>query len=319
MTTVAQRPRIVVVGSIMVDLITYADPLPRAGQTLRGSSFQMGFGGKGANQAVTAHRLGSDVTFVARVGQDVFGDLSIDSLSAQGMDTGMVKTIEGSTTGVAPIWVQNDGTNRIIVVPGANDALTAEAVADELARVEHADCVVCQLEIPEAAVAAALTIGAHLGAVRILNPAPAPESRAATKLFASSDWVVPNEHEFELLWGSKPTDTEIVAASESWGCGVIVTLGAEGAAAVVDGEVVRLRPPDVQVTDTTGAGDAFVGGLAYALGCRMDVVTAIELGNICGALSTEALGTQASFPTRGAVERLSRRRDDSIPSDLERR
>ncbi len=300
-------PRLVVVGSIMVDLVSYADPLPQAGQTLRGSRFQMGFGGKGANQAVTAHRLGCDVTLVARVGDDVFGDLSTDNLQQQGIDLSTVRRIDGSTTGVASIWVQSDGSNRIIIVPGANDALTADGVALELAQVTRADCVVCQCEIPEEAVAQALRIGREIGAITILNPAPALPPESATELFASSDWVVPNEHEFELMWGAKPSDGEIIAAGQQWGCGVIVTLGAEGAAALIDGEVRRRRPPEVQVIDTTGAGDAFVGGLASALSRRMDVVAAIEIGNICGALSTRSSGTQSSFPTLGDVERLAER------------
>lgn len=301
---ITSSPRIVVVGSIMVDLLTYADPLPEAGQTVRGSRFQMGFGGKGANQAVIAHRLGCDVTLVARVGADVFGELSIDSLQQQGIDTSMVKRIDNSTTGVAPIWVQRDGTNRIIVVPGANDALTANAVTLELAQVTRADCVVCQCEIPEESVGEALRIGREMGAITILNPAPALPTGSAPQLFGSTDWVVPNEHEFELMWGTKPSDAEIIAAGARWGCGVIVTLGAEGAAALLNGEVTRRRPPEVQVTDTTGAGDAFVGGLAYALSRRMDVVAAIEIGNICGALSTKSSGTQSSFPTLDEVQRL---------------
>ncbi len=277
----------------------------------------MGFGGKGANQAVLAHRLGSDVTLVARVGDDVFGDLSIDSLRANGIDTSMVRRIEGATTGVAPIWVQKDGSNRIIVVPGANDDFTANAVALELAQIRNADCVVCQCEIPEESTAAALTIGSEMGAITILNPAPALPTRSVTRLFESTDWVVPNEHEFELMWGAKPSDHELVAAGESWGCGVIVTLGAEGAAAVVDGEVIRRRPPSVQVKDTTGAGDAFVGGLAHALSCRTDVVAAMEIGNICGALSTKSSGTQSSFPTRAEVESLATRRVAPARSELD--
>ena len=316
MTATGEPPRIFVIGSVMVDLITYADPLPQEGQTVRGSSFQMGSGGKGANQAVVAHQLGSDVTFVARVGRDAFGDLSIHSLTQLGMDTTMVRRVDGLTTGTAPIWVQKNGSNRIIVVPGANDALTAEVVAAELAEVQRVDCVVCQLEIPEEGVEEALAIGARLGAITILNPAPAPSSREVTRLFANADWIVPNEHEFELLWGRRPTDEEIKAAAAHWDCGVIVTLGEEGAAGTADGDVVRRRPPQVQVNDTTGAGDAFVGGLAHALGCGMDLAVAIELGNICGALSTESLGTQSSFPTKAAVERLSGHKSRRIVSDL---
>lgn len=296
-------PRIVVVGSVMVDLIAYADPLPSAGQTVVGSAFQIGCGGKGANQAVTAHRLGAEVVFVGRVGADVFGEMSLENFRTQGIDVAGVKALEGESTGVAPIWVQADGSNRIIVVPGANQALSSQDVEQELDGLTGADCLVCQLETPPAAVAAALAVGARLGAIRILNPAPATEDCVA--LFSLADWVVPNEHEFALLWGTEPTDAEILAASTAWSCGLIVTLGAEGTAATVNGEVVRSRPPSVVVTDTTGAGDAFVGALAHALGQGAAIGEAIEIGNRCGALSTQARGTQTSFPTREALDRAS--------------
>ena len=296
-------PRIVVVGSVMVDLIAYADPLPSAGQTVVGSSFAIGCGGKGANQAVTAHRLGAEVVFVGRVGDDAFGTMSLENFRAQGIGVEHVQALDGRTTGVAPIWVEGDGSNRIIIVPGANEHLTAEDVERELSGLTDADCVVCQLETPPASVAAALAAGARLGATTILNPAPA--SADCVGLFAAADWVVPNEHEFALLWGGEPTDSEILAASAAWRCGVIVTLGAEGAAATVDGEVVRSRPPSVTPTDTTGAGDAFVGALACALGQGAAIADAVEMGNRCGALSTQVRGTQTSFPSREALDRAS--------------
>ncbi len=303
MSASAAAPRIVVVGSVMVDLVAYADPLPSVGQTVVGSAFQLGCGGKGANQAITAHRLGADVVFVGRVGGDIFGDLSLENFREQGLDETHVQRLEGWSTGVAPIWVQADGSNRIIVVPGANAALSAEAVEQELAELTGADCLVCQLEISLDACRAALAVGARLGATTILNPAPA--SVEAVPLFASADWVVPNEHEFELLWGREPTDVEILAASAAWDCGLIVTLGAEGTAATVGGGVLRSRPPSVTVTDTTGAGDAFVGALAFALGGGAALAEAIELGNRCGAFSTRSRGTQTSFPSREAMGRTT--------------
>jgi ribokinase len=293
-------PRIVVVGSSMIDLVAYADPLPAAGETVMGSLFQQGFGGKGANQAVTARRLGADVVFVGRVGQDTFGPMTLDNLRAEGIDTDTVKALEGQSTGVAPIWVEADGTNRIIVVPGANQALTAADVRDEIADLPAPDVVVCQLEVPEEAVAEALHIGRSWGAVTILNPAPARVS--ATELFPLADWVVPNETEFALLWGAEATDDEVRRASDEWACGLIVTLGERGAIALVDDAIVRREPPAVDVVDTTGAGDAFVGGLSFALASGLDVGAALELGNLCGALSATARGTQTSFPTREAVE-----------------
>lgn len=294
---------IVVVGSVMVDLVAYADPLPTVGQTVVGSAFQIGCGGKGANQAVTARRLGADVVFVGRVGADVFGEMSLENLRVQDLDARRVKAIEGESTGVAPIWVGADGSNRIIVVPGANDALSAQDVEADLAGLTRADCLVCQLETPLDTVAAALAAGARLGAVTILNPAPATPD--CIPLFRAADWVVPNEHEFALLWGTEPSDGEILAAAAAWDCGLIVTLGAEGAAATVGGEVVRSRPPSVTAVDTTGAGDAFVGAFACALAGDAGIGAAVELGNLCGALSTQVRGTQTSFPTREALDRAS--------------
>jgi ribokinase len=285
----------------MVDLISYADPLPEVGQTVYGDAFEIGSGGKGANQAVMAHRLGADVTFIARIGQDPFGDISRDNLQAAGLRTDTVRTVEDVPTGVAPIWVTSDGGNRIIVVLGANARMSAAAVREDWPARSEIDAVVCQLEIPYEATAAALAIGTASGAVRILNPAPA--HRDAVALFAAADWVVPNEHEFEYLWGDPPTDTAVGAAASHWGCSLVVTLGAKGAVAALAGDVIRVPAPKVTTVDTTGAGDAFVGSLAYGLASRLPPRAAIELGNLCGALSTQLRGTQRSFPTRGLVDR----------------
>lgn len=296
-------PAVAVVGSMMVDLIAYSDPLPAAGQTVVGSAFELGYGGKGANQAVTARRLGADVMFVGRVGDDVLGELSLENLTAQGIDPVLVQQVDGRSTGVAPIWVEADGANRIIIVPGANEAITPEDVRDALSTTARIDCVVCQLEIPLDAVSEALRIGRATGAVTILNPAPAHPDAAV--LFGAADWVVPNEHEFRLLWGATPSDEAILAAAAAWYCGLVVTLGEAGAAATQGGrEVVRRSPPPVTPIDTTGAGDAFVGGLAYALAAGDSLDAALTLGNVCGALSTQARGTQASFPPREAVDAL---------------
>ncbi len=300
MTATSEMPRIVVVGSVMVDLIAYADPLPQAGQTVTGTAFEIGCGGKGANQALSAHRLGAHVTFVARVGTDTFGDISLANLSAQGIDASRVKRVGGAVTGVAPIWVTDDGNNRIIIVPGANQAMSAEVVRTELATLSRADILICQLEISDEAVAEALAIGAAAGATTVLNPAPARAQSVA--MFNAADWVVPNEHEFEMLWGASPTDQEILAAATEWNCGLVVTLGAAGAAATNGVDIIRLRPPRVSVVDTTGAGDAFVGGFAVGLATGGSLPSAVELGNVCGALSTEARGTQSSFPTREMIE-----------------
>ena len=295
----SEAPHIVVVGSTMVDLIAYASPLPGPGETVEGRDFRLGFGGKGANQAVMAARLGAEVTFVNRVGDDLFGRLTRENLSERGIDTRRVGIVDGASTGVAPIWVEADGSNRIIVVPGANAALTASEVRDALSGIDAADCVVCQLEIPLEAVTEALRIGREWGATTILNPAP---FRALPgPMLGFTDWLVPNEFEFEALAGGPPDDERLLAQASALGVGLVVTLGAAGAAVVLDGRVDRVESPPVEAADTTGAGDAFLGGFAWALARGETVGEAVRIGNACGALSVTRAGTQASFPTLDAV------------------
>jgi ribokinase len=296
---VSGGPHIVVVGSTMVDLIAYASPLPGPGETVEGREFRLGFGGKGANQAVMAARLGADVTFVNRVGDDLFGRLTRENLSDRGIDTCRVGVVEGASTGVAPIWVEADGTNRIIIVPGANAALTASEVRRGLSGIDAPDCVVCQLEIPIEGVTEALRIGREWGATTILNPAPIGALPA--HLLDLVDWLVPNEFEFGALAGGPPDDERLLQQASALGVGLVVTLGAAGTAVVLDGRVDRFEPPPVRAADTTGAGDAFVGGFAWALGRGETVGEAVRIGNACGALSVTHAGTQASFPTLDAV------------------
>ena len=294
------RPVVVVVGSTMMDMVAYADPLPGAGETVVGSRFALGFGGKGANQAVMAARLGADVVFVNCVGEDVFGDLTVENLAGHGVDTTHVRRSAGASTGAAPIWVESDGTNRIIVVPGANGDLDAAAVREALSSVGRADCVLCQLEVPLAAVEEALRFGRSWGCPTVLNPAPAaplPED-----VVALVDWLVPNESEFATLFGASPDDEGSLLAARDHG--LVVTLGAAGAVATVRGRVVRVDPVQVTAVDTTGAGDAFVGGFSYALAAGCDEATALATATACGALSVTGYGTQSALPDRQAVDAL---------------
>lgn len=301
---VSRRPRIVVVGSTMMDLVAYADVLPGPGQTLRGSEFRLGFGGKGANQAVMAARLGAEVVFVNRVGDDLFGELTRKHLTESGLDLRLGDPVATASTGVAPIWVEPSGTNRIVIVPGANDAVTPEVVRTELANLPGADCVLCQLEVPQDAVAEAFRFGRRWGAVNILNPAPA--GAIDDDVLALSDWVVPNESEFELLFGGAPDDGAILQAARGITGRLLVTLGAQGAAFPANGSVHHVDALAVSPRDTTGAGDAFLGGFSYALSTGQDIEEAVAVATICGSLSTERPGTQASFPT---AEEVSRQRE----------
>ncbi|MCY7288906.1 MAG: ribokinase [Cryobacterium sp.] len=295
----SNAPRVVVVGSTMMDLVAYAPVLPAAGQTLRGTEFRMGFGGKGANQAVMAGTLGADVILVNRVGEDFFGEITRKHLIAQGITARLGEPIHSVSTGVAPIWVEPSGSNRIIIVPGANEAVTPAAVRSELADIEYADCVVCQLEVPQDAVAEAFRFGRRWGAINILNPAPAAPIQ--DDVLALADWLVPNESEFEMLFGAPPGDAEILRADTDFRGRLLVTLGESGSAFSVDESVRHVPALPVQTVDTTGAGDAFVGGFAYAIATGIDVEQAIKIATACGSLSTQRAGTQTSFPTADEV------------------
>jgi ribokinase len=294
-------PHIVVVGSTMIDLLVYADRTPERGQTVIGRRLTIGHGGKGANQAVMASRLGAHVTFVTRVGSDVFGEMARTNLAAQGLDLTRVRNLDHESTGVATIWIEPDGHNRILIVPGANLLLSGADVLGDLADLPNPDCVICQLEVSGEAVAAALRWGRSRGAITILNPAPAAQLGA--DLLDLVDWLTPNESEFEELFEAQPSDDNLISVEAELPGGLIVTLGEHGAATVVNSRTVHLEAPAGGAIDTTGAGDAFIGGLAYSLSRGDSLLDAIAVANRCGALSTTKFGTQPSFPSAAEVLR----------------
>ena len=290
-------PRIAVVGSTNIDLITYTPRIPGPGETLVGDRFQMGFGGKGANQAVMARVLGAQVWMVNCVGTDAYGTMTLANFENRGVDTTHVHTVDGSS-GVAPIWVEPDGTNRIIIIPGANHSLTNAQAIEAIAAIRP-EVVLGQFEIPQAVTAAAFDAAHRDGAITILNPAPAAAIDA--DLLALSDWVVPNEVEFAILFGSEPTDDALREAARSIAGRLLVTIGAAGSALVDLPEVSRLPAPAVAAVDTTGAGDAFLGAFAYGLGAGLDAASAAHLANVCAADSVTRPGTQSSFPSSAAA------------------
>jgi ribokinase len=298
------EPRIVVVGSTMIDLVAYADRLPDDGETVVGTSYQTGFGGKGANQAVVAARFGARVAMVNTLGDDGHGDSYLEHLAAEGIDTSFMRRAPGSS-GVAPIWVDASGTNRIIIVPGANlevrPDVAAEAVESFAPRV-----VIGQFEIPQATTTAGFAAARRLGATTILNPAPG--AAVDPELLAVTDWLVPNETEFALATGQPLRGTPdqeatiIAAASTTLGCSVVVTLGERGALVVRPGDpATRVETPRVTAVDTTGAGDAFVGAFAVGLALGMAAVDAARLGCGAAADSVTRLGTQTSYPDKAAA------------------
>jgi ribokinase len=303
------EPVIAVVGSLNIDLIAYTARVPGAGETVIGDRFQMGFGGKGANQAVMAARLGARVSMVGALGDDVYADMTRENLAAQRVQATHVARVAGSS-GVAPIWVEPDGTNRIIVVPGANDAVDPGAAAAAVRTLEGVAVVVGQLEIPQAVTAAAFEAARAVGAVTILNPAPA--ATLDPGLLDAADWLIPNETEFAILAGidgfDPSDDAPLLRFAAAVGPRLVVTLGSRGAAVVgTDGSVSRVPAVPVTAVDTTGAGDAFVGAFAYGLAAGLPELTDVRLGIACASDSVTKAGTQSSFATPEGAREILRR------------
>ncbi|HMQ52612.1 MAG TPA: ribokinase [Anaerolineae bacterium] len=294
------RPKVCVVGSSNLDLVSYVDRLPALGETRHGTGFQMGFGGKGANQAVMAAKLGAEVTMVTKLGQDIFGENTLKNFQAWDIDTRHVFSTAEAFSGVATITVDSAGRNTIVVVGGANSLLTPAEVEAARPAIEAAAVVLCQLEIPIESTLAALRIARQAGVTTLFNPAPAPTDLPA-ELYTLSDIFCPNENETELLTGQPVNSTEAVVDAArvllERGAGqVILTLGERGSVLVNAGETVHLPAVPVQAVDTTGAGDAFVGSLAYFLAAGQPLTKAAARANRIAALSVQGLGTQTSFP-----------------------
>lgn len=296
---------IVVIGSSNSDLIVQLSRIPRPGETITGGRFSMAAGGKGANQAVAAARTGGKVTFVARVGDDMFGQKALDALVSDGIDVSRVVHDGGAPSGIALIFVQEGGENSIGVAPGANARLTADDVRRASTVIGSAGTLLMQLETPLHAVAEAATIAREGNARVILNPAPARE--LADELLRGIDILTPNETEAAFLTGiDVENDESAFRAAErlrARGVGtVIVTLGARGACVVADGLREIVPGFKVDPIDTTAAGDVFNGALAVALSEGREMAAAIRFANAAAAISVTRLGAQPSVPRRVEVE-----------------
>jgi ribokinase len=301
----AKTPRIAVVGSANTDLITFASAFPRPGETIFGTGFDLGFGGKGANQAVAARLCGSEVLMVAKVGKDLFGEATVKNFASLGIDTTHVRIIEGVPTGVAPIFVEPGGQNRIIVVKGANDQLTAADVDAAAADLRQVDTIILQFEIPLETVYHTVRF-ARANKIRcIVNPAPAVPASLAD--LTGADYFIPNETEAELITGRPVSTLEQAAACatdllQRGFQRVVITLGERGSLIASAAGHVHVPPFPVTPVDSTGAGDAFIGSLAVFLAEGMPEKDALARANLYAALSTTRVGTQKSFPTRADFE-----------------
>ncbi|HEX4427037.1 MAG TPA: ribokinase [Terriglobales bacterium] len=297
----AKTPRIAVVGSANIDLVTFTERFPKPGETIFGQKFDLGFGGKGANQATASKLCGADVFMVARVGSDLFGPATIENFKKLGIDVSNVKQVEGASSGVAPIFVEPDGQNRIFVVKGANDLLKpadVDAAADMLKSV---DCMVMQFEIPIETVYYCVQFARKHGIRSIVNPAPA--APVDMQALAGLSYFVPNESEAETITGipvhnvddAKKCATKLLSGGVER---VILTLGEKGALLAGPQGMEHIPAFKVNSIDSTGAGDAFIGSFAVFLGEGLPERDAVRRANLYAGLSTTGVGTQKSFYDR---------------------
>jgi ribokinase len=299
--------RIYVAGSINRDLVVYVDGLPRPGETVFGNCFQQFPGGKGANQAVAASRLGGDVHLVGNIGSDAFGKGMLDFLAGENIDTSEIAVLDTAPTGIALITVDSASENSIVVVSGANMVWHAR----DLARIKigRSDIVICQFEIPLEIIESVFERAKKIGATTILNPAPIKPIPATERILRNVDYLVVNEVELEAFSGAavNPDDpTSVYAAMEQLHergpLAIVATLGRRGA--LLSGPAGRYEAKGhaVNAVDTTGAGDCFIGGFAAALAKSDSVPEAIDFANKVAAISVTRRGAASSFPMIAEIE-----------------
>jgi ribokinase len=298
---------VAIFGSINMDVIAYLDRLPKPGETLHGSGYKMGLGGKGANQAAAARKLGSEVRFIGRTGADSFGDAARAELTSYDVDLTHIRRDEGSATGIAIIKVGEGGQNMITVIAGANGAVDQSDAEAAKADLEQARVLLLQLEVPLAGALAAAKIVRGKGGTVILDPAPAPKEPFSADIVAVVDVVTPNESETAGLLGWQPAtpDDALRAARELKAKGfrtALVKLGAKGVAFSGLTEEGFVPPFKVTAIDTVAAGDSFNGGLAVALDEGKSLAEAVRFAAAAGALSTTKKGASAAAPTRAEMD-----------------
>ncbi len=296
---------LVVVGSINMDLVVRAPRLPLPGETLLGEGFLSTPGGKGANQAVAAARLGASVTMVGCVGADAFGNTLRSALQADRVDVTHVHSIADQSSGIAVITVGADGANSIVVAAGANASLSAAHIDAAGELIAHADMLICQLEVPLATVEHAIALAAGSGTPVLLNPAPAQP--LGDTLYARIDYLVVNESEAELLTELHVSDVASAGAAADallakGARNVLVTLGAQGVWWAGAQGAGHMAAPSATAVDSTAAGDTFAGGFAAARAAGASMHDAIGFGQRAAALCVTRMGAQASIPFRAEVE-----------------
>ncbi|MCX8281883.1 ribokinase [Phyllobacterium sp. 0TCS1.6C] len=298
--------RIAVVGSNMTDLVTSIIRMPAPGETLEAPSFFMGFGGKGANQAVAAARLGAEVMMVTKVGDDVFGESTIRNLQDNGIDTRHVAIVEGQSSGVAPIFVDESGENSILIIKGANNSLLPQDIDAAAEDLKQCSLILLQLEVPLETVYHTIEFASRHGIETVLNPAPAAPDLDTAKV-GKATFVVPNETELKLMTGLPTgTDEEIETAARALMARgirtVIVTLGSRGARLVTAEGSTIIEPLKVKPKDTTGAGDAFIGSFARYYVETAELEPSLKKAALYAGDSITRPGTQKSYATAEEFE-----------------
>lgn len=301
-----KRPRIGVVGSSNVDVVTYVERMPVWGETVAAPRFEMNFGGKGANQAVAAAKLGADVVMVSKVGDDALGDNVLKNFAALGVDTKHVGRVANQSTGTATILVNPAGENFILIVKGANGDLLPADVEAAAGDLSACDLILLQLEVPLDTVYAALEFGKRRGVKTLLNPAPAVATLDREKIRLAS-FVAPNETELAILTGLPvESEDEIATAARRLVANgveaVVVTLGARGALVATPAGLRRVPPVKVKAVDTTGAGDAFIGGFARTFAAGLGLDAALDKATRYAADSVTKRGAQKSFASEAEFE-----------------
>lgn len=298
--------KVVVVGSLNMDLVVATERMPKTGETIKGDNINYMIGGKGSNQAVAAARLGNEVSMIGAIGRDTFGEKIIKHLSEEGLNVEGIRKDDSTFTGLATIFKTNED-NSIIVIPGANDFCDSKLIDENEELIKNADILITQLEIPMKTVQYALEVAKKYGVKTILNPAPARE--IPKEVMKNVDILTPNETEFEIITGKVyETDEKFEEAMVEWqkekDSKLVVTRGKIGASYVENEKVNTIKAMKVAAIDTTGAGDTFNGALAHSLINGYDMFKSVKIAGLAASLSVTKLGAQTGMPNIEEVKKL---------------